>query len=154
MHALQCHKCSNNLDLDLVCRDKMHPDGMMATLDGNTVRIQFKDKAREKQRQRALKQQQQQQQQQARQQGAPPGPTPSHIQDKRRAVMAEKRRAEAAAAAAAAAEERRLPAAKRRMFEMRQDNDELRDDYRLLKKLKKGRVSEVRRMLCQARQAG
>ena len=101
--------------------------------------LQFKDKAREKQRQRALKQQQ------TGQKGSTTGPSPAEVrQESQQGLAADKQRAQAAAAAAAAAEERRLPAAKRRMLELRQDHDELRDDYRLLKKLKKGRASEVR----------
>lgn len=103
--------------------------------------VQFKDKAREKQRQRALKQQQQQQ---AGQQGTGQGPCAAEAkQESHAAAAAARQRAQAAAAAAAAAEEKRLPAAKRRMLELRQDHDELKDDYRLLKKLKKGRASEV-----------
>lgn len=98
--------------------------------------VQFKDKAREKQRQRAMKQQQQQE---AGQQGTGKGPPAAEaMQETHVAATAERQRAHAAAA-----EERRLPAAKRRMLELRQDNDELTDDYRLLKKLKKGRASEV-----------
>lgn len=100
--------------------------------------MQFKDKAREKQRQRTLKQQR------AGQQGTDQGPFPAEAkQEALDAAAAERQRAHAAAAAAAAAEERRVPAAKRRMLELRQDHEELKDDYRLLKKLKKGRASEV-----------
>ena len=51
----------------------------------------------------------------------------------------------AAAAAAAAAEEerRRLPAAKRRLLETRADADDMADDYALLRKVKKGKITEV-----------
>ncbi len=40
--------------------------------------------------------------------------------------------------------ERRLPAAKRRQLEARQDAEDFATEYRMLKKVKKGRMSEVR----------
>lgn len=40
--------------------------------------------------------------------------------------------------------ERRLPAAKRRQIEARQDVEDFAAEYRMLKKVKKGRMSEVR----------
>lgn len=46
--------------------------------------------------------------------------------------------------AAATAADVRLPAAKRRMLETRQDVHDLADEYALLRKLKKGKLSEVR----------
>ncbi len=43
-----------------------------------------------------------------------------------------------------APKERRLPAAKRRQLEARQDAEDFAAEYRMLKKVKKGRMSEVR----------
>ena len=43
--------------------------------------------------------------------------------------------------------EKHLPAAKRRQLSQRQELADLTDDYRLLKKLKKGKISEVRHRL-------
>ena len=40
--------------------------------------------------------------------------------------------------------EKRLPAAKRRQIEARQDADDFAAEYRMLKKVKKGKMSEVR----------
>ena len=40
--------------------------------------------------------------------------------------------------------EKRLPAAKRRQLEARQDVDDFAAEYRMLKKVKKGKMSEVR----------
>ena len=40
-------------------------------------------------------------------------------------------------------EKRRLPAAKRRQQELRQDADDFAAEYRMLKKVKKGKMSEV-----------
>ncbi len=60
-----------------------------------------------------------------------------------------KQKTAASAAAAAAAEaDRRLPAAKRRLLEARHDADDMSQDYALLKKVKKGKMSEVRRVCC------
>ena len=39
--------------------------------------------------------------------------------------------------------EKRLPAAKRRLIEARQDADDFAAEYRMLKKVKKGKMSEV-----------
>ena len=39
--------------------------------------------------------------------------------------------------------EKRLPAAKRRQLEARQDADDFAVEYRMLKKVKKGKMSEV-----------
>ena len=39
--------------------------------------------------------------------------------------------------------EKRLPAAKRRQLEARQDADDFAAEYRMLKKVKKGKMSEV-----------
>lgn len=49
----------------------------------------------------------------------------------------------AAAEAAKAAEKKKLPAAKRKMLQNREDMADLDDDYRLLKKLKKGKISDA-----------
>ena len=37
-----------------------------------------------------------------------------------------------------------MPAAKRRLLETRADADDMADDYALLRKVKKGKISEVR----------
>ncbi|KAK9867069.1 hypothetical protein WJX84_000018 [Apatococcus fuscideae] len=102
--------------------------------DVDPASVKFKDKAREKQRQRALKQQQA-----GRLASSKEPHSAEALQQSQQAAAAEKQQLQAAAAA----EENRLPAAKRRMLELRQDHDELRDDYRLLKKVKKGRASEA-----------
>lgn len=47
-----------------------------------------------------------------------------------------------------AAKERRLPAAKRRQAEARQDEDDFAAEYTLLRKLKRGRISEARPPCC------
>lgn len=44
------------------------------------------------------------------------------------------------------AQERRVPAAKRRQIEERQDISDFANEYTLLKRLKKGKLSEVRLM--------
>lgn len=49
----------------------------------------------------------------------------------------------AAAEAAKAANKKKLPAAKRKMLQNREDMADLDDDYRLLKKLKKGKISDA-----------
>ena len=38
-----------------------------------------------------------------------------------------------------------MPAAKRRLLETRADADDMADDYALLRKVKKGKITEVRR---------
>jgi sRNA-binding protein len=56
----------------------------------------------------------------------------------------EKRKREAATAAAEKEKgEKRMTAAKRRQLESWEDFDDINDDYRALKKLKKGKISEV-----------
>lgn len=55
---------------------------------------------------------------------------------------AKQQRAVAAAAAAKEAEKKKLPAAKRKTLQHREDLVDLNDDYRLLKKLKKGKISD------------
>lgn len=56
---------------------------------------------------------------------------------------ARKQREAAAAVAAKAAEKKKLPAAKRKTLQHREDLAGLDDDYRLLKKLKKGKISDA-----------
>lgn len=59
-------------------------------------------------------------------------------------AAAEQQRARPAAAAAKEEKkERRLPAAKRRQLEAREDAEDFAAEYRMLKKVKKGRMSEV-----------
>ena len=82
---------------------------------------QFLNKAREKQRQKSLKQAV----------GAA-GPQPPALD--RQLSKAGKRPAE---------QQAHLPAAKRRLLDGRQDAAELADEYALLRKLKKGKLSEV-----------
>jgi ATP-dependent RNA helicase DDX55/SPB4 len=53
-----------------------------------------------------------------------------------------RKREEAIAAAEKANGEKRMTAAKRRLLESREDVDDINDDYRALKKLKKGKISE------------
>ena len=50
-----------------------------------------------------------------------------------------------------AKEKRRLPAAKRRQQESRQDADDFAAEYRMLRKVKKGKMSEVRPTFDRAR---
>ncbi|KAG2447782.1 hypothetical protein HYH02_007239 [Chlamydomonas schloesseri] len=89
--------------------------------------VPYRDKAREKQRQKGL----QQKQHEAARSGA--------------AASAEERAAakrKAAAAVAAEAAEARLPAAKRRQLQMKDETAALNQEYSLLKKLKKGKISQ------------
>jgi ATP-dependent RNA helicase DDX55/SPB4 len=60
-------------------------------------------------------------------------------------VKEEKRLAREAAAAAAAQKgvDKKLPAAKRQLQQHREDLKDLEDDYRLLKKLKKGNITQA-----------
>ena len=87
--------------------------------------VPYKDKTREKQRQQRLAQQ------------AAEAPK-QHGQGGRRAQQADA----AAAHAAPAALPHRLPAQKRRQVQQREDDDDLDADWRMLKKLKAGKVSE------------
>ena len=90
---------------------------------------------REKQRQKAI-------QKAAAERAAAPAPaTPRAGKTLRKGKMA----------AAAAAADVRLPAAKRRMLETRQDVHDLADEYALLRKLKKGKLSEVRAVSCRVK---
>ncbi|KAK9812827.1 hypothetical protein WJX72_004361 [[Myrmecia] bisecta] len=95
-------------------------DFQQSTVDPDSVR--FKDKAREKQRQKTLVQQREQ------------------AEAERLAGRGPKRKH---AAAGAPEPEKRLPAAKRRQLEARQDMADLTQEYTLLKKLKKGKISEA-----------
>ena len=84
--------------------------------------LQYKDKARQKQRQNTLKQQLAKQQSQA---GKIHKTSNSKAQHAQQAPV------------------KKLPAAKRRLLESHQDEASFADDYRQLKKLKNGRISEV-----------
>jgi ATP-dependent RNA helicase DDX55/SPB4 len=100
-------------------------DGFVqSTIDPETVR--FKDKTREKQRQAVLKQRAAKE--------AEEGITTKN--QKRKAPNG------APAAAAAMAQQPRLTAAKRRQLEARQEFNELNDEYALLRKLKKGKITQ------------
>ena len=96
----------------------------------NPDAVPFEDRAREKQRQRALAEEA------ARRAANPEANADSRNEREKR------KREEAAAAAAKAQHEKRLTAAKRRQVEAQDDFDDLDDDYRALKKLKKGKISE------------
>jgi len=96
----------------------------------NPDAVPFEDRAREKQRQRALAEEA------ARRAANPEANADSRKEREKR------KREEAAAAAAKAQNEKRLTAAKRRQAEAQDDFDDLDDDYRALKKLKKGKISE------------
>eukprot|EP00877_Chromochloris_zofingiensis_P010332 jgi/Chrzof1/5552/Cz16g07090.t1 len=82
--------------------------------------VKFRDKQREKQRQQVLKQRQAQQSSEQQQQQA------QQKQPK----------------ASEQADNKKLPAAKRRLLQHRDDLAELTHDYGLLKKLKKGKISQ------------
>ena len=84
--------------------------------------MQFLDKAREKQRQKSIKQAL-----------ATAVPRPAALD--RQHAKAGKQLPE---------QQARLPAAKRRLLDGRQDAAELADEYALLRKLKKGKLSEVK----------
>ena len=96
----------------------------------NPDAVPFEDRAREKQRQRALAEEA------VRRAANPEANADSRKEREKR------KREEAAAAAAKAQHEKRLTAAKRRQVEAQDDFDDLDDDYRALKKLKKGKISE------------
>eukprot|EP00892_Ulva_mutabilis_P003676 jgi/Ulvmu1/1680/UM115_0009.1 len=88
--------------------------------------VPYKDKAREKARKAEAKK------------AAKAGTGKQAMRD-----AARKQREVDAAAAAKAAEKKRLPAAKRKTLQNREDLAGLEDDYRLLKKLKKGKISDA-----------
>lgn len=99
-------------------------DFVQSTVDPETV--PYKDRAREKARQAEAKK--------AAKQGT----------DKKALKEAARLKREASAAEAAkAAEKKKLPAAKRNKMQHREDMADLDDDYRLLKKLKKGKISDA-----------
>ena len=91
--------------------------------DGVVWLSQFKDKARQKARVKKLAERQQQRQAELAQ-----------------GVAGKKQVAPESA-------QKRLPAAKRRLLEHRQDESDFADEYRLLKKLKRGKLTEVCRWL-------
>lgn len=87
---------------------------------------QFADKAREKQRQKAL----------TAKAKAAAAQDAARQQDSGSRNQQQK--------AAAEAERKHLPAAKRRLIESRADADDMSGDYALLRKVKKGKITEVR----------
>ncbi len=99
------------------------PRGQRGLATSCLVPTQFRDKAREKQRQKSLRQASTV----AAAQSAPAAFRKPGKVGKRPQQL----------------EEARLPAAKRRLLDGRQDAAELADEYALLRKLKKGKLSEV-----------
>jgi ATP-dependent RNA helicase DDX55/SPB4 len=87
--------------------------------------VPYKDKAREKQRQKELRKAQK-----------------AGRDRESMKVIRKAERERAAAVAAAKDAEKKLPAAKRQLLQRRDDLDSLADDYRLYRKLKKGKISE------------
>jgi ATP-dependent RNA helicase DDX55/SPB4 len=96
----------------------------------NPDTVPFLDKAREKQRLRGLAEE-----------AARRAANPEAAADSRK-EREKRKREEAAAVAAKAQNEKRLTASKRRQMEAQDDFDDLDDDYRALKKWKKGKISE------------
>ena len=96
----------------------------------NPDTVPFLDKAREKQRLRGLAEE-----------AARRAANPEAAADSRK-EREKRKREEAAAVAAKAQNEKRLTATKRRQMEAQDDFDDLDDDYRALKKWKKGKISE------------
>ena len=107
-----------------------------ATLQGfeesgvNPDEVPYLDRAREKQRLKA-----------AAEQEAARAANPEAFEDTKR-EREKRRREEERLAAEKAKSEKRLTAAKRRQAEAREDFDDINDDYRALKKLKKGKITE------------
>jgi hypothetical protein len=97
---------------------------------------QFKDRAREKQRQKLLAQRALERAEAAAA-GKPPG-------GPRAAGRAGGGGEGGGAAAAGKPPERRLPAEKRRALDAKRDDEDFAADYRLLRKVKRGKISEVR----------
>lgn len=92
--------------------------------------VQYKDKHRERQRRQQL----------ARAAAAPPTKTtPGSGVDKK----AGNKTTAHGDASQDKQQEKHLPAAKRRQVNRRQELVDLEDDYRLLKKLKRGKISQV-----------
>lgn len=85
--------------------------------------LQFKDKARQKQRQQTLKLQMSQEK-----------PSNAKVQNRNESKTA------------VVQPVKKTPAAKRRLLEKQEDDASLVEDYRQLKKLKNGRISQVQRM--------
>ena len=85
--------------------------------------LQFKDKARQKQRQQTLKLQMSQEK-----------PSNAKVQNRNKSKTAMVQPV------------KKTPAAKRRLLEKQEDDASLVEDYRQLKKLKNGRISQVLRM--------
>ena len=107
-----------------------------ATLQGfeesgvNPDEVPYLDRAREKQRLKAVAEQE-----------AARAANPEAFEDTKR-EREKRRREEERLAAEKAKSEKRLTAAKRRQAEAREDFDDINDDYRALKKLKKGKITE------------
>ena len=107
-----------------------------ATLQGfeesgvNPDEVPYLDRAREKQRLKAAAEREE-----AR------AANPEAFEDTKR-EREKRRREEERLAAEKAKSEKRLTAAKRRQAEAREDFDDINDDYRALKKLKKGKITE------------
>ena len=96
----------------------------------NPDEVPYLDRAREKQRLKAAAEREE-----AR--------APRTLRRSRTPNASEKRRREEERLAAEKAKsEKRLTAAKRRQAEAREDFDDINDDYRALKKLKKGKITE------------
>jgi ATP-dependent RNA helicase DDX55/SPB4 len=90
--------------------------------------VQFKDKKREKQRQSVLRAK------------VLSSAAASDAADKSKKSASAAKRAESALEPA-----RKMTAAKRRLKDFRQDTDDLADDYAMLKKLKRGKMTEVQK---------
>jgi ATP-dependent RNA helicase DDX55/SPB4 len=107
---------------------------LQSSIDPETVK--FKEKTREKQRQAVLKQRAAKE----AEEGGSGGRASERPSGKRQAGNGNG--ASTAVAGAAAALQPRLTAAKRRQLEARQEFNELNDEYALLRKLKKGKISQ------------
>ncbi|KAK9842057.1 hypothetical protein WJX81_006505 [Elliptochloris bilobata] len=96
--------------------------------------VKFRDRAREKLRQRRLAQRVAE--------AAAAAPQANLDRKPGQAGAAERRTSGVSTSAPTQKQERRLPAAKRRQAEARQDEDDFAAEYTLLRKLKRGRLSE------------
>lgn len=117
---------------------KKVPQGEFSQSPVDPESVPFREKAREKQRQQMLKQRQKQQQEQAQQDQQQQGSAAKGVAAKRGRGAG----GGADVAGAGAAAEEKLPAAKRRQLQQRDELAELNRDYSLLKKLKKGKISQ------------
>ena len=105
-------------------------DFQQSDVDPSTV--PYADRARERVRQRALR----------KAAAAAPEGAEARSKVSKGACKHAKQKA-AAIAEQQRAQERKLPAAKRQLHQAREDRDDLDDDYRLLRRLKKGKVSNA-----------